>query len=613
MTGRSDSVSRRRARTRRAAIFFAFLAAFAFASCGAPRSRVRLTARNGQALSLRALTPSARDGLLSPSGEIAAFSFNPARAGFVPRKSRDDDSRSSETERALSVTVACDSPDPVELTFAAIVGSDLDKAGDSGASVFTEDFFAGRPLAVAEAVSGEVTLGLCVPVSGAGEVAEGREIRGFAISVSGSPSARARVVSAMVGAPVSHWSFGGKRLSFVPSAGGGRINAAELASGFLPRVLVPRDSYATLDFAPGGRGAGDPANQKRASFRSGRSSFTVRVSPVRRRAFVPSFILAGSGDGDGDGSVFLAPESGCDGLTGVSVTHGSPLPVADRSSPVSPILADPSLIVEWPRDRWRKGDFEVFSWDCFPTVLIFDTADYAAQDRLFKRLAFFVEKEGYRGKLLSDAEMEGLHAYNAHDYRAESLAAFFDAAASSAFPLGESELELRDILVREGIIVARKKGFAPGAGAVLSISRESVSYLRYLFMAHEGYHGIYFVDPDFRAEVSRVYRSMDPRAIEYLQGYFTAVDTLGYDTSDSYLMENEFMAYLMQQPLDRVGSYFAGVIAERYLRHGGKTELAEYVRRTGAADFVRAATELNEYAFSRWGLGGGRVGMFVPE
>ncbi len=609
MTGRPGSSSRRRARTRRAAVFFALLAAASFASCGAPRSRVRLTARNGQSLSLRALTPGARDGLLSPSGEIAVFSFNPARAGLVPRRDRMDSDPSPETERALSVTVACDSPDPVELTFAAIVDSDLEKTGDFGASGFTADFFAARPLAVAEGVSGEVTLGLCVPASESGEVSEGREIRGFAISVSGSPSARARVVSAMVGPPVSHWSFGGNRLSFVPSAGGGRIDAAELASGSLPRVLVPRDSYATLDFAPVPGGAGDPENQRRASFRSGRSSFAVRVSPVRRRAFVPSFVLAG----DGDGSVFLAPDSGCDGLVGVSVTHGSPVPVADRSSPVSPILADPSLIVEWPRDRWRKGDFEVFSWDCFPTVLIFDTADYAAQDRLFKRLAFFVEKEGYRGKLLSDAELEGLHAYNAHDYRAESLAAFFDAAASSAFPLGKSEIELRDILVREGIIVARKKGFAPGAGAVLSISRESVSYLRYLFIAHEGYHGIYFVDPDFRAEVSRVYRSMDARAIEYLQGYFTAVDSLGYDTSDSYLMENEFMAYLMQQPLDRVGPYFAGVIAERYLRHGGKVELAEYVKGTGAADFVRAATELNDYAFSRWGLGGGRVGLFVPE
>jgi hypothetical protein len=611
MTGRPDSASRRRARNRRAAVFFALLAATAFVSCGAPRSKVRLAARDGHALSLRALTPSARAGLLSRSGEIAAFSLNPARAGLVSRKDRKSKAPSSETERALTVTVSCDSPDPVDLSFVAITGSVLDKAGESGSSGFPETCFADGPVAVAEGVSGEVTLGLCVPVNGNGEAAEGREIRGFAVSVSGSASARARVLSAAVGAPVSRWSFGKNRLSFVPSAGGGRINAPELASGFLPRALVPRDSYATLDFAPSGGGAGELENQRRASFRSGHSSFAVRVSPARRRAFVPSFVLAGSGEGDG--SVFLAPDSGCDGLIGVSVTHGSPLPVADRSSPTSPILADPSLIVEWPRDRWRNRDFEVFSWDCFPTVLIFDTADYAAQDRLFKRLAFFVEKEGYRGKLLSDAELEGLHAYNAHDYRAESLAAFFDAAAASAFPLGKSELELRDILVREGIVVARKKGFAPGAGAVLSISRESVSYLRYLFMAHEGYHGIYFVDPDFRAEVSRVYRSMDARAIEYLQGYFAAVDTLGYDTGDSYLMENEFMAYLMQQPLDRVGPYFAGVIAERYLRHGGRAELAEYVRKTGAADFVRAATELNEYAFARWGLAGGRVGLFVPE
>ena len=154
---------------------------------------------------------------------------------------------------------------------------------------------------------------------------------------------------------------------------------------------------------------------------------------------------------------------------------------------------------------------------------------------------------------------------------------------------------------------------APGAGAIVSISRESVSYLRYLFMAHECYHGIYFVDPGFRAKVTEVYRSMDPRAIEFLKSYFTIIESLGYDTSDEYLMENEFMAYLMQQPLDRVGQYFAGNIAERFRKHGGDSELDRWVVSTEAAEFTRAASELNAYAFGRWGLAGGRVGLFWSE
>jgi len=113
--------------------------------------------------------------------------------------------------------------------------------------------------------------------------------------------------------------------------------------------------------------------------------------------------------------------------------------------------------------------------------------------------------------------------------------------------------------------------------------------------------------------MSRVYRAMDPRAVKFLETYFTVVDSLGYDTGDPYLMENELMAYLLQQPLDRVSAYFTGVISERYLRHGGDPALADYIADTDAREFVRAAGLLNDYAFSRWGLAGGRVGLYVAE
>ena len=173
---------------------------------------------------------------------------------------------------------------------------------------------------------------------------------------------------------------------------------------------------------------------------------------------------------------------------------------------------------------------------------------------------------GYRGRLITDAEMRGLHAYNAHDYRAESLAEFFEAARLSGFPLGTEELELRAILLAEGIIALRDSSYVPGAGAVVSISRQSAAYLRYLFLAHESYHGIYFTDPGFRAEVADVFAATDKRAVDYLKDYFTVVDTLGYDVSDPYLLENEYMAYLLQQPQARVAPYFTDNVDERFLR-----------------------------------------------
>ena len=41
-----------------------------------------------------------------------------------------------------------------------------------------------------------------------------------------------------------------------------------------------------------------------------------------------------------------------------------------------------------------------------------------------------------------------------------------------------------------------------------------------------------------------------------LTGYFTITPTLNYDIEDRYLIENEFMAYLLQQTLQQTPQYF---------------------------------------------------------
>jgi len=46
-----------------------------------------------------------------------------------------------------------------------------------------------------------------------------------------------------------------------------------------------------------------------------------------------------------------------------------------------PIMACPQHVLAWPQMYWRDPRFEVFRWNRFPTLLIFDTADYDVQDR----------------------------------------------------------------------------------------------------------------------------------------------------------------------------------------------------------------------------------------
>lgn len=281
----------------------------------------------------------------------------------------------------------------------------------------------------------------------------------------------------------------------------------------------------------------------------------------------------------------------------------------DNDAVVTPIETDPGLIFAWPVKNWRNPDYELYSWEQFPKVLFFDTADYHIQDLLFTRLAYFVEKEGYKGTFVDDEFIETKHGYNAHDYKPDDLALFFSKAAQQNIKLNKYELLLRDILVKNKIIIAKKDGtYIAGSGAIISISQESPGYLRTTFIAHESWHGIYFNDEEFRNTVATSYLMFDEKSMEFIKTFWSTQNGLHYDTSDEYLMQNEFMAYLMQQPLSRTKDYFLQV-AGRGSVNQNEPELALYVRQTEAAPFVEATALLNDYAFTRWGLAAGRVAL----
>jgi hypothetical protein len=200
-------------------------------------------------------------------------------------------------------------------------------------------------------------------------------------------------------------------------------------------------------------------------------------------------------------------------------------------------------------------------------VLVIDSVSYEVQARFFKRLAFFVEKVGYRGSLLTDAELRGRHGYNAHNYNAAGLAEFFTAAQQEGFPLNAEEELLREIVLANGIISAGgdADGFTPNDGGVLAVSQESSSFpgLRELLVSHEAYHGVYYAEPDYVRAVDDAWESLDARQ----QRFWTLLlSGLQYDVDDEYLVRNEYHAYLLQQPVTAAGWYFESRSAERLRR-----------------------------------------------
>jgi hypothetical protein len=543
--------------------------------CGQPRSSVSFSVSAQHPVPLYALNQAAKTGTLAGDSSTAWFSFSPVK---------------SSSGKALEVAFSADIGEPVTLSLSLVFANDLTPLGALTGSP------APRNLSTVRNATGEIRIRMILPESGSGQT-----VSGFAVRAEGNAEKKVHVLGASIQKQETGWQ---KKSQFFWAGFGPEGGSVDIRS-LVPGAVVPQNSVLELSFAPG-VSTGTITRQARTAFSSSTFNFTLRTVPAPYNAYVPSaFFNKLPAD--------VSVPGGVSNLEGMRVLRNLPVMSYDSGKTIAPIMADPFMMIEWPRKAWRKSDWELFAWDRFPTILIFDTANYAVQDRLFKRLAFYVEKQGYKGKLWPDSALASLHAYNAHDYRSASLDEFFEQARKEHFALNTDEVELRNILLAEGIIRKNGDAYSEGAGAVLSFSRESVAYLRYLFVTHEGFHGIYFTDPDFRAEVARVYQAMDKRALAFLQGYFTKVDALGYDTKDSYLMENEFMAYLLQQPLDKVEPYFTGNLLERFVRHGGNKELARYIAETKAADFVKAATELNDYVFGRWGLAGGRTGLFIPN
>lgn len=288
---------------------------------------------------------------------------------------------------------------------------------------------------------------------------------------------------------------------------------------------------------------------------------------------------------------------------------------ANDSPVVKPIKTDPGLILDWNQKNWRNKDYEVYNWDRFPEILFFDIRDLKTQEKFFSRLAYFVEKEGYKGRILSNEELEGKHGYNAHDYSAESMASFFNKAHSINFKLNPEEEILRSILIDNGLLFAdlENEGYVKaGKGGLVSISKETPAWSRKRLLAHEGWHTLYFADDEFRNFVAACFYTMDYKSRDFLVGFFRSQPSLGYDVNDTYLLNNEFMAYVLQQPLNQVAGYFTGIAGWPSVVKAQK-DLCNYIKSTEARAFEDAAIMMNEYLFTKWGIESGNISLVTFE
>ena len=132
-------------------------------------------------------------------------------------------------------------------------------------------------------------------------------------------------------------------------------------------------------------------------------------------------------------------------------------------------------------------------------------------------------------------------------------------------------------------------------------------------MIHEGFHGIFFIDEDFQNFSRGRWENLDRQTRRVITSFF---DFQRYDLGDSYLIINEFMAYLLQQPVYQAGKYFGDNIARILDEHEWRNtvlppaEIAADGSRSWpnlAGTFAREAEAFSNYVNQRWGFAAGRI------
>jgi hypothetical protein len=458
--------------------------------------------------------------------------------------------------------------------------------------------------------SGRVKLSLGARADGSSPIASASfPLLADTVSLALPIEASSRIASLSVTSEGSGSAFEIASIEVAPAFKGIERNQAGLrvSSGFTLalgggyRELSIRRPFASLAATGGGRGARRPgllleygSAPKGSAFRleaklpgGGERSFTLRSHPAGARTVLDESLLPA----DTEILILRAPES-----VDVRAFYAADLPPEDYE------LADLGrvLLADAP-----ASDYSIYRWDLLPSVLVFDFKDYATQDKYLKRLAFFVEKIGYRGTLAKDEEIASLHGWNAHDYRAEDLAAFFQAARDKSFPLGAEEKELERLLAGAGILRESGGKLTAGEGAMISIARESSSGLRWLFAVHESTHAIFFADPVYRNFARALWASLDSNEKWFWKAYF---GWAGYDSGSDYLMGNEFQAYLLQQPVSAAEEYFSKrKTAELLEKHPElKERVDEYMAKYDAS-FAQRAKQLESWLYSKYGIEAGRT------
>ncbi len=281
--------------------------------------------------------------------------------------------------------------------------------------------------------------------------------------------------------------------------------------------------------------------------------------------------------------------------------------VSDGNAPMTPLPADFKQILENDPAQWRYPDWEIYRWESFPGIFIIDFQNFNIQSHMLKRLSYFVEKRGYTGKIHSFQRLSGKSDWNAHNYKAKDLAAFFTEADDSRALLTTAEIYLRELLLANGVIERNGTGYTGGEDkGIVSVSQESLPHVRTLLLTHEGYHGLFYAAPGLKELVYDLWDKLIPEAQEMWVEYLRTADAWNYDYKNGYLLRNEMLGYMMQQK--DFAEYFDNMMFPRLLKRSpDKAELFQQNHDAAREAFLDMALKITIFLQNNYNLSPGNL------
>ena len=309
-------------------------------------------------------------------------------------------------------------------------------------------------------------------------------------------------------------------------------------------------------------------------------------------------------DNGADGLAGAPPGSGADRQAGASANNGADRRGADIRNAL--VHVDIDTLIALGRTPMAGADYALYAWHYYPRILIVDTANYHTLSLFFKRLAFFIEKDGYSGTIREEGDLAGRYAWRGHNYDGEGLALFYNHITAQDGALNRHETRLLNIAVAYGIIAQRDGIYYPGDGGILGISRESPPYTRAAITRHEFLHGAFYSSPPFRTAAYEHWMTLSPNQMRAWQEVLRA---LTYDPERAYLVINEMQAYLLAKPLPESVAQMAGV-ARRLSTNDALAPIMRSLLRDNNAPLRHSAEHLDAALLTHTGLTAGLLTTF---